>query len=188
VDLERSLWPKPLDFEMVVADIGAMEDEKLSREPALRAGLLGLKYATRADRQNAQLRTVLEALRQVPPLVEPGLAYIMGTYSRVDRALLLGEVRKAMPEYEPELISIAAREWKEEGREEGREEGLEEGLEKGLEKGRRDSLLRLMELRFGNLPQGVRERVAAGRAAEIEVWFERAVRAESLDAVFGAMH
>jgi hypothetical protein len=153
-----------------------MEDERLSREPALRAGLLGLKYATRADRQNAQLRTVLEALRQVPPLVEPGLAHIMGTYSGVDRALLLGEVRKVMPEYEPELISIAAREW------------MEEGVEKGLEKGRRDALLRLMELRFGNLPQVVRERVAAGRAPEIEAWFERAVRAESLDAVFGAMH
>jgi hypothetical protein len=172
VDLERTLWPKPLDFEMVVADIGAMEDERLSREPALRAGLLGLKYATRTDRQGAQLRSVLEALGQAPSLVEPGLAYIMGTYSRVDRALLLGEVRKVMPEYDPELISIAAREWMEEGREEGR----------------KDSLLRAMELRFGNLPQGVRERVASGSAAEVEIWFERAVRGESLDAVFGAMH
>jgi predicted transposase/invertase (TIGR01784 family) len=176
VDLERSLWPKPLDFEMVVVDIGSMEDERLSREPALRAGLLGLKYATRGDRQSGQLRSVLEALKRVPSLVEPGLAYIMGTYSRVDRALLLGEVRKVMPEHEPELISIAAREWKDEGREEGREEG------------RRDFLLRVLELRFGNLPQKVRERVAAGSAPEVEIWFERAVRAESLDAVFGATH
>jgi predicted transposase/invertase (TIGR01784 family) len=180
VDLERSLWPKPLDFEMVVSDIGAMEDERLSREPAQRAGLLGLKYATRVDRQGAQLRSVLEALREVPSLVEPGFAYIMGTYSRVDRALLLGEVRKVMPEYEPELISIAAREWKEEGREQGQKEGREQG--------RRDSLLRVLELRFGSLADGVRERVAAGSAPEIEVWLERAVRAESLDAVFGATH
>ncbi len=81
-----------------------------------------------------------------------------------------------MPEYEPELISIAAREWKEEGRREGREQGL------------RESLLRVLELRFGNLPHGVRERVAAGSAPEVEIWFERAVRAESLDAVFGATH
>ncbi len=180
VDLERALWPRPLDFGIVVVDLGVIEDERLSRDLTLRAGLLGLKYATRADQQRSKLRNVLAALKQAPSFIAPGFAYIMGAYKQIDRAELLGEVREVMPEYEGELMSIAAREWMAEGQKQGREEGQKQG--------RRDSLLRLLERRFGRLPEQISERAAAGSAEEVDAWFDKAVDAATLDAVFGRMH
>lgn len=163
-----ALGVAPLDFEMVVVDVGAIEDARLSSDATLFAGLLELKYALRVERQRAMLRAVLEALRRAPWLLRPGLTYIIETYRPIDRAYLLGEVRSVMPEHEEELMSIAGQEWRAEGR--------------------REALLRLLERRFGDLPVGLRARVEAGSIGEIDVWFDRAIDASSLGGVFGASH
>ncbi len=75
-----------------------------------------------------------------------------------------------------------------EGREEGRVEGLEEGLEKGLEEGRAkgqaDLLLRLIERRFGPVPEAVTQQVRTAPVEQLELWALNFVDATSLEAMF----
>jgi predicted transposase YdaD len=180
VKLDRPLGAKALDFEMIVVDLGQIDDATLSHNPTLRAGLLELKYATRPAMQRLMLGAILEALKLAPEFLPTGLVYIMETYSSIDRAFLLGEVRRVMPEHEETVMSIAAQEWKAEWKAEGQAEGRAEG--------RAEALLSILERRFGPLPEGARVRVAAATASEVDVWLDRVIDSPTLDAVIGATH
>jgi flagellar biosynthesis/type III secretory pathway protein FliH len=77
-----------------------------------------------------------------------------------------------MPMLEETLI-----EWQEQVREQGREEGMERGQLAGM----RRMLLRLLERRFGQLPQKVRQSVEAlASVEEIERLEDRALEARSI--------
>ncbi|MFI5720475.1 hypothetical protein [Nocardia sp. NPDC051750] len=52
-------------------------------------------------------------------------------------------------------------------------------------KGQARTLLRLLALEFGSLPDSVVERVEAGGSADLEVWTERVLTAGSLEEFFG---
>lgn len=64
------------------------------------------------------------------------------------------------------------------------QQGVEQGIEQGIEQGQRGLLLRLLEKRFGALPEVVTARVSRAGAADLERWFEGALDAASLDEVF----
>jgi len=91
-------------------------------------------------------------------------------------------------EHDMGYVTIAERLGMQKGRVEGRVEGLEEGLEKGLEEGRArgqaDLLLRLIERRFGSVPEAVTQRVRAARAEQLELWALNILDAGALDQVF----
>lgn len=178
------LGVKPVDFQMVVVDVGAIEDGALSTDPTLRAGLMALKYATRESRQRGKLGAVLAALKQAPWLVPTGLTYILTTYRRVDRATVLKEVRRVMPEYEEEMLSMAAREWMAEGM----AKGVAKGIAKGIAEGRAKALLVVLKERFGSVARETRNRVKAASAQEVDRWLKRALSAKSVDKVFGPPH
>jgi len=57
----------------------------------------------------------------------------------------------------------------------------EEGRAEGLAEGKGKSLMRLLERRFGPLPQDARERMATANLDQLD----RALDASNLDAVFG---
>jgi predicted transposase/invertase (TIGR01784 family) len=171
---------RPLDFELLVVDVGAIPDDALSRDPTLRAGLLELKYATRAAREEVALGAILEALKAVPWMLTEGWLYIIGAFGPIDRAHLLGEVRRVMPEYEEKLMSIAAQEWKAEWKEQGRVEGLAEGQAMAL--------MRILERRFGPASGAVRARIATAAPGEILLWLDRSIDAASMEEVFTAAH
>jgi hypothetical protein len=189
------LGVKPLDFEMVVVDLGAIDDAELSQEPTLRAGLLALKYAARDAMQHSRFGIVLEALRRAPSLLLTALLYMMETYRRVDRASLLGEARRVMPEHKERIMTIA-QELREEGRRDGlragRKKGLVEGEKKGLaegeKKGRVKALLRILGRRFGPVPKTIRARVMAAKPSELDAWLDRSIDAPTPEAVFTATH
>jgi phosphotransacetylase len=122
------------------------------------------------------LGDVLEALKQAPWLVGTGLTYILATYRRVDRATVLKEVRRVMPEYEEEMLSMAAREW------------MAEGMAKGVAEGRAKALLVVLKERFGSVARETRNRVKAASAQEVDRWLKRALSATSVDRVFGPRH
>ena len=69
-----------------------------------------------------------------------------------------------------------------------REEGREEGRGKGREEGREETLCELLDelltARFGSLATTVRSQLAAADAAQLSIWFRRALTAPTLDAVF----
>jgi len=60
----------------------------------------------------------------------------------------------------------------------------EESLQKGRTEGEAQALVRLLEKKFGALPRGVQERITRAERAVLLEWFDRAVTAERLDAVF----
>ncbi|AGA34920.1 hypothetical protein TVNIR_3283 [Thioalkalivibrio nitratireducens DSM 14787] len=66
--------------------------------------------------------------------------------------------RQRYPEEVAEMTRFAER-FIEKGREEGLEQGLERGVEKGIRQGEAHMLLRLLNLRFGVLPQSAHEHV-----------------------------
>jgi len=65
---------------------------------------------------------------------------------------------------------------------------LERGREEGREEGREQTLCELLDellvTRFGPLPETVRSQLVAADAAQLSIWFRRALTASTLDAVF----
>jgi hypothetical protein len=65
----------------------------------------------------------------------------------------------------------------------GRQEGRQEGEQKGRQEGEAALLRRLLERRFGVLPDWARDRIAAADSAALEEWGLRVLDAGSLDDV-----
>jgi flagellar biosynthesis/type III secretory pathway protein FliH len=66
----------------------------------------------------------------------------------------------------------------------GIQEGRQQGLQEGLQKGRREMLLEMLQLRFGALPEAVRQRVTAADDAELGRWSRQLLQAQRLEDVF----
>jgi hypothetical protein len=77
------------------------------------------------------------------------------------------------------------RDWRQDGIQEGRREGRREGRQEGRQEGEAALLLRLLERRFGALPDAVKDRVGAADIAMLEEWGMRILDAGALDDVFG---
>jgi hypothetical protein len=71
-----------------------------------------------------------------------------------------------------------------EGIKEGHKEGLKEGLEEGHKEGQRKSLMKLLTLKFGELPDAILQRIRAADDAHLERWTERILVAGTIDDVF----
>ena len=179
LEAAEALRPHLLDFPIRVMDVGKIEDDHLSRDRRLRVGLLLLKYATRTDAGKVVeiLTGLLVEMRGLPPeLFERSWRYIVGAYGPLDVEMLSEALRRAMPEKEEQMLSIAARQWLAEGRAEGRAQGQAEGQAKALE--------RVLLKRFGKIPSVFREAMASADIAQLDAWIERAIDADSIEAVF----
>jgi len=65
------------------------------------------------------------------------------------------------------------------------ERGRVEGEALGIVKGEGKSLMRLLERRFGTLPEAARERIANANIEQLDRWLDRVFDAENLGAVLG---
>lgn len=61
----------------------------------------------------------------------------------------------------------------------------EQGIQRGLVQGRASTLQKQLQLKFGPLPEALEQRLFDAGEAELDVWTERVLFAESLQAVFG---
>ena len=88
------------------------------------------------------------------------------------------------------MMGTIAQRLRQEGLKEGRAKGLREGRAKGREKGLREGeariLTRLLELRFGPLPDGIAARIAAASTSQLDRWSEAVLDAPTCEAVFHA--
>ena len=66
------------------------------------------------------------------------------------------------------------------------EKGLAEGEAKGEARGEAKILARLLEKRFGALPDLIRHQITSADVERIEAWVERAFDAPNLQSVFDA--
>ena len=161
----------------ILRNLRTMPIEALSRNPALRAGFITL-------RQEAldYLATIAQALPESSVLWRQILEYVVRTYDDVDiddlKAALL---REGHTELEVVMGTIA-----ETLLEQGSEQGFAKGLAAGEAKGKADDLSRLLSRRFGVLPRHIRERIAAASLETLDRWFDDAIDADSLEAVFGS--
>lgn len=74
-------------------------------------------------------------------------------------------------------MSIAAEQWKAEAKAEGQAQGRVQG--------KAEALLRLLERRFGPISESLRSQVNGANLVTLDHWFDRALDASALDAVFG---
>ena len=72
----------------------------------------------------------------------------------------------------------------EEGLEKGIEKGVEQGIEKGIGQGRAATLYKLLQLKFNEQARGYEQRLFQANDAELNLWTERVLFAETIEAVF----
>jgi len=72
----------------------------------------------------------------------------------------------------------------EKGIEKGIEQGIEQGIEKGIEKGEVALFLKMMELKYGSLPDWAHEKIAQAESKTIETWAANMFNASTLTEVF----
>lgn len=75
----------------------------------------------------------------------------------------------------------------EKGRAEGRAEGRTEGRAEGRMEGEAKSLVRLLEKRFGALPEPLRAQVFEADVPSLDAWLDRVFDAPDLHAVFAEL-
>ncbi len=66
----------------------------------------------------------------------------------------------------------------------GREEGIEKGIEQGFDKGEVALFLKILELKYGPLPDWVKEKTANANAKTIEIWAAKMLQAQHLSDIF----
>ena len=124
-------------------------------------------------------------MRQFGELELQVLSYIVSTYE-LTPTMLETAARAAKPERWEALMSTVAEAWVREGEAKGEARGRAEGKVEGKAEGKAETLLRLLQRRFGPVPESTRARVVVGSAAEIDVWIDALLDAQSLAEVIAA--
>lgn len=161
------------DFRYVLVDLGPISNDQLSAYPPLRAGLLALKYSHREGDAEALLVQAFSDARDLPSLFRMLVVYATTVYASVNPGLLRRTIHRVKPEWEDEMLSIAAKEW------------MAEGAAKGRAEGKADTLLRLLQRRFKSLPNGTDDRVRAADSEQLDEWLDRILDAQTPADVFG---
>ena len=193
IDAPEEFRPLLRDFAYVLHDLGEIEPLRLSRTPEVLAGLLALRVA-QADDIPADLLDLMTGGTLAGSDFERHLLRYIAERMNLTPPMLEASLRRTKPDRWEALMGTVAEAWLEQGRAEGIEKGLAEGIEKGLaegiEKGQSAGqaglLLRQLELRFGELPEAVRDRVRGASVPELEAWAEAVLDAASLDEVLAS--
>jgi hypothetical protein len=163
-------------FRFLLDDLAAQDPEALLERAMSAFGRLGL-----AALQQARSPTALaELLRRWKDLIHEVLRgpHDHDALGAILRYLL--EVR-GVEEY-PEAARVASAQFR------SREAGMETiadwlrrtGRQEGRQEGQRDLLLRMLQVRFGEVPEASRRRVEAADEAELQAWVDRLFTAGSI--------
>ena len=185
-------------FRCVLDDLGQESEEGLRARAMSALGRLALwclKNSPNPEQLVAQLGRWGELWRQVTraphgrAAIGRIFAYICEvdvTYGLDELLRLVGrEVGKDVEEAIVTTADILRAEGRSQGRTEGRTEGRIEGRIEGRNQVLREWLLRMLNQRFGPLPEDVVTRIDATGPADHDVWFDRAITAPTLADVFG---
>ena len=189
IDAPDELKPFLRNFAYLLHDLGEIEPVRLSRTPEVRAGLLALRVVHLDAIPPELLDLIVGGPRAGSEYEQHILRYIVESMN-LTPALLEASLRRTKPDRWETLMGTVAEAWIEQGRAEGIERGRSEGRTEGRAEGRAEGqagiVLRILELRFGVLPDTVRERVRGASAPELEAWAEAVLDAASLDEVLAA--
>ena len=185
IDAPEALEPFVREFAYVVHDLGEIAPRRLSTSPEVRAGLLALKVV-HAEQIAPDLLDQMTGGTVAGSAFERHIVRYIAERMNLTPPLLEASLRRTKPDRWEALMGTVAQAWIEQGIEQGIERGRSEGREEGRAEGRAGILLRQLALRFGDVPDAVRERVRGASAAELEAWAEAVLVAASLDEVLAA--
>ena len=196
VERDADTAPFVPSFRYALHDLGVGPQEALSGDAPIRAVLSALRYVQRGDAVTREVLTAM--LRDLPDgtvLERIVFSYIVEKYEvpldKLEAALddakdggsalmdTIAETLRKQGKAEGKAEGLAA------GEALGREKGKVEGLAEGEARGEAKSLMRLLVKRFGPLPEPVVAQIAAGSIEELDRWFDAAITASSVEAVFG---
>lgn len=103
------------------------------------------------------------------------MRYIAKASPNLNIEAFRAKIGQYLPEAEAELMTIY---------EQALQEGLQRGIQQGIHQGRVLTLVRLLELKFGELPSEYSARLQRATAEELDRYDERVLTADSLAAVF----
>ncbi|WP_437669072.1 Rpn family recombination-promoting nuclease/putative transposase [Sorangium sp. So ce131] len=174
-------------FRFVLDDVSAEPDEALRARAMTALGRLVLwcfRHARDPEQLVARLSEWDEVVQEVrrAPDGRAALAlvwrYILTIADPPQPEELMQRLLVAAgPEAKEEIVTIA---------DYLREQGRLAGEREGRLEGQRSTLLKLLRLRFSDLPEPIAARVLAADAAQIERWTERVLTAPTLDDVLTA--
>ena len=137
------------------------------------------------DRWSSFLTTAHKLDREHTPKELASDKNIVKAISAIDRMFneeerQVYEVRmQSLADVESKIASAAER-----GMEIGMEKGVEIGREEGVVEGQSRLLKRLLERRFGTLPQWATEKLTRATELELETWADTMLIAPTMEAVF----
>ncbi|MSR46623.1 MAG: hypothetical protein EXS13_06115 [Planctomycetes bacterium] len=186
----------PLDFGFIVDDLALLQDpELLGRGRDTIAKLTWL--ALRNGRASARFfELMVDAIRSLEadlrgPEAVPALAALASYVCRwIDAPISAVErtIAESLPPASRSDFMNMIDQWIEKGRlaglQKGRVEGRTEGRTEGELAARRESLLAILESRFGTVDAIWRERIATATSGQLASWIRRGAVTNSLDAVF----
>jgi predicted transposase YdaD len=187
----EALCPYLPSFRHALVDLAGKDGWALSTEVRLRAYLKALKYGRRADLPE-RLDIVLAEARA---LCREDLNRIVTYFDRGPIPLSSEAFDKALQQVDPErkeeimgwitqpYVEKAMAQGIAQGMAQGLAEGLAEGKAQGRAEGEANSLLRLLEKRFGAIPTHTKQRIFAADLASIQEWSDRAIDAPDVDSV-----
>lgn len=170
-------------FRFLLDDLTQVNDAALQSRARQQAELLVplVLWALRDGRSHERL---LSSLVRWAPVVQAvwqsnegprTLAALWNYFSMVTPDLseqdLADGLAAALPESQGAIMATLAEQW------------MKQGLERGLDQGRRQTLARLLELKFGRVPDSIQARLAAASSDEVTRWTERVLTSESLEDV-----
>jgi predicted transposase YdaD len=82
------------------------------------------------------------------------------------------------------MLAERVMEWTRQWKAEGLQEGIEKGREEGRKSGETALLRKMLELKYGPIPEWVEDRIAQADATDIEQWAANLLNAQTLEAVF----
>lgn len=191
-DAPAALRPYLPTFRHALVDLAVTPDEALSTIARLRALLAALKYSRRAD-----LPEHLDFILADVETLQPRDLFLILTYLdkgpvAVSHEAMRQLLRDRIPDQEERIMGWITQPYFEdglekgraEGRAQGRTEGRTEGMAQGRTEGEAKSLVRLLENRFGALPEPLRAQVFEADVQSLDAWLDRVFDAPDLQAVF----
>jgi len=157
------------DFSYLFYDFSPYGNNQIEGAAILRVLLLLLKYIHHPELAT-YLRQILPLLKELAPqhqelitYLETIIRYIFNATDRVsvDELKKIVETSLANDIDEEGMIMTLAEQLIQKGREEGLHQGMERGLHQGMERGIQESVIEVLEARFGAVPASIKKRLTS---------------------------
>ncbi len=173
--LAAGLWLDRLRFEYDVIDIRDIDGEPLLESPAIEDNILALLCRLNDER---------EAVRAL--LAKIGQLNANARADALEKVVILAGLRNLKPLIEQEIhqMPITVDTMQNPFLREAFDKGREEGIREGRQVGEHMFLVKLLEQRFGPLPDEVLRRLESATPETLERWGLALLKARTLDEVF----